>query len=133
MVWQNFMLALNNSFKFNGRSRRAEFWSFLLMTIIFSAVAGFWDKTLFNGSEVLENLLSMAFFIPSIAVSTRRLHDIGRSGWWQLISLTGIGLFVLIYWYAQDGTPDDNEYGSSPKYSFTDLDQEDNYSEKDIV
>lgn len=128
------MLALNNSFKFKGRSRRAEFWSFILMTIVFGAVASFWDKTLFNGSEVLENLLEIAFFIPSIAVSSRRLHDIGRSGWWQLIALTGIGVFVLIYWYAKDGTPDDNEYGNSPKYGISGMDQEDGvYSDKDIV
>lgn len=134
MIWQNFMLALNNSFKFKGRSRRAEFWGFLLMTIVFGAVASFWDKTLFNGNEVLENLLEIAFFIPSIAVSTRRLHDIGRSGWWQLIALTGIGVFVLIYWYAKDGEPDDNEYGNSPKYGIAGMDQEDGaYSDKDIV
>ncbi len=133
MIWQNFMLTLNNSFKFTGRSRRAEFWSFVLVTVIFSAIASFWDNALFNGSEVLENLLEIAFLIPSISVSTRRLHDIGRSGWWQLIALTGIGFFVLIYWYAQDSKPEDNEYGSSPKYGYSDLDQHDTFSDTDIV
>ncbi|MEM9930980.1 MAG: DUF805 domain-containing protein [Bacteroidota bacterium] len=128
------MLALNNSFQFKGRSRRAEFWSFVLVTMIFSAVAGFWDNALFNGNEYLENLLEIAFFIPSIAVSTRRLHDVGRSGWWQLIAFTGIGVFVLLYWYIKDSDHDDNEYGSSPKYGYVNTDQDGGaFSEKDIV
>ncbi|MFT5999313.1 MAG: uncharacterized membrane protein YhaH (DUF805 family) [Neolewinella sp.] len=133
MIWKNFILALNNYLKFNGRSRRAEFWGFVLVTILFGAVASFWDNLMFNGNEVFENMVKLAFLVPAIAVSTRRLHDIGRSGWWQLLGLTGIGFLVLIYWYAQDSDSNGNEYGISPKYDFADNDNDAPYQEKDIV
>lgn len=133
MIWKNFILALNNYLKFEGRSRRAEFWSFVLVTMLFGGAASFWDNIMFDGNEVFENLVNLAFLIPSIAVSTRRLHDIGRSGWWQLIALTGIGVFVLIYWYAQDSDPNPNEYGTSPKYDFSDDDNDGLYNDSEIV
>jgi len=133
MIWKNFILALNNYLKFEGRSRRAEFWSFVLVTMLFGAAASFWDNIMFDGNEVFENMLNLAFLVPSIAVSTRRLHDIGRSGWWQLIALTGIGFFVLIYWYAQDSENNRNEYGGSPKYDFVDSDNDTLYNDNEIV
>ncbi|MEM9527855.1 MAG: DUF805 domain-containing protein [Bacteroidota bacterium] len=115
MIWQNFLLALNKFATFKGRSRRAEYWGFFLVTILFGMAASAWDNAIFEG-EVFARMLDMVFFIPSIAVSTRRLHDIGRSGWWQLIALTGIGFFVLLYWYCKDSEQTTNEYGPSPKY-----------------
>ncbi|TXF91372.1 DUF805 domain-containing protein [Neolewinella aurantiaca] len=134
MIWNNFILALNNAFKLNGRSRRAEFWSFALVSGLFGMVASFWDGVFFE-AEVLENMLEIAFFIPSIAVSTRRLHDVNRSGWWQLIAFTGIGLFVLLYWYAKDSDIHSNDYGVGPKYGHNTLDDmvSDTYSDDQIV
>lgn len=134
MIWKNFILALNNAFKFNGRSRRSEFWGFVLITIIFGAAASFWDNNIF-GNEVLESMLKVAFFIPSVAVSTRRLHDVNRSGWWQLIGLTGIGFLVLLYWYIQDSDVDTNNYGNGPKYGINDPGNilSDNYTNDQIV
>lgn len=116
MIWKNFILALNNAFKFNGRSRRAEFWGFVLVSCLFSSAASIWDDKIF-GNEFLETMLEIAFFLPSLAVSTRRLHDVNRSGWWQLIAFTGIGVFVLLYWYIKDSDIDRNDYGDGPKYS----------------
>ncbi|WP_020570971.1 DUF805 domain-containing protein [Neolewinella persica] len=133
MIWKNFILALNNYLKFEGRSRRAEFWSFVLVTMLFGAAASFWDNLIFNEREFFEGLVNLAFLVPSIAVSTRRLHDIGRSGWWQLLWLTGIGGLVLIYWYAQDSDSNRNEYGSSPKYDFVDNDNDTLYNDNEIV
>jgi uncharacterized membrane protein YhaH (DUF805 family) len=69
---------------FSGRAARPEFWWFFLLI-------GDW----LNGVVVLVLLL------PGLAVGTRRLHDIGKTGWWQLIMLTGIGYFLLMYWWAQ--------------------------------
>ena len=48
-------------------------------------------------------ILSLVLFLPTLSVGARRLHDVGKSGWWQLISLTGIGLIPLIIWWASDG------------------------------
>ena len=54
---------------------------------------------------------SIAMFVPFLAVSVRRLHDIGKSGWWYLIAFTCVGAFVLIYWYSKPGDPLSNQYG----------------------
>ncbi len=87
---------------FSGRASRPEFWWFFLFQILISIAASWFG-------DVVSSLVGLALLLPAIAVGTRRLHDIGRSGWWQLISLTVIGLFVLIYWWVQrsDGA---NEY-----------------------
>ena len=113
------MLALHKTFDFQGRSRRSEFWGFVLIAVLFGVGANFWDNLL-GLDEYFRNMLKMAFFLTSVAVSTRRLHDTGRSGWWQLIGLTGIGAIVLVFWYAQDSDYDENEFGRSPKYDMDD-------------
>ena len=64
----------------------------------------------------LAYLWSLAVFIPSLAVSVRRLHDIGRSGWWLLLSLIPlVGAIILIIWYCTDSQPGANQYGPNPK------------------
>lgn len=131
MIWQNFMLALSKYFQFSGRSRRSEFWAFALISTLFTFAATFWDNLLFNGNDFFEDMVDFAFLIPSIAVGARRLHDTGRSGWWQLIAFTGIGIIPLIIWFCQDSDFDHNDYGDSPKYG---LGEEDNtYPEDQIV
>ena len=65
--------------------------------------------------QALEGLYSLAVLVPSIAVAARRLHDTNRSGWWQLIALTVIGIIPLIIFYAQDSDPGPNQYGPNPK------------------
>jgi uncharacterized membrane protein YhaH (DUF805 family) len=104
---------------FSGRARRAELWWFVLFNIIVSVVLGVLDSALFGFGEgqaqVLGPIWSLAVLLPSLAVGARRPHDIGRSGWWQLISLIPIiGLLVLIWWYAQPGEPGTNQYGENP-------------------
>ena len=51
--------------------------------------------------ETINGLVALGVLLPALAVGSRRLHDIGKSGWWQLIMLTVIGLLVLIYWWVQ--------------------------------
>ena len=120
---------------FSGRARRSEFWSFVLFTFLLGIVATVIDLALgtddFNNDTGLVNtLLGLAVLLPSIAVGARRLHDIGRSGWWQLIGLVAIpvliivpllgllvalGTFILlIVWFCTDSRPD-NQYGPNPK------------------
>ena len=111
----NFKTVLSRFAQFDGRARRREFWLFVLATTLLSAVAGIWDGILFNGREIFEGFFDVVFFIPTLAVSVRRLHDTGRSGWWNLLVITFIGIPVLIYFLASEGDRFDNEYGEDPK------------------
>jgi uncharacterized membrane protein YhaH (DUF805 family) len=80
---------------FNGCAVRSEFWWWTLFTILASLLLGMI-------SENLASLFSLATLLPTLAVGARRLHDIDRSGWWQLIGLIPIiGWIVLIIWFAQ--------------------------------
>jgi uncharacterized membrane protein YhaH (DUF805 family) len=81
---------------FNGRARRKEYWMFFLFNTIIIVVVGFVEG-LVGSPDVIVLLYSLATLIPGIAVSVRRLHDIGRSGWWLLIAFVPlIGAIVLL-------------------------------------
>lgn len=109
-----------NYAKFDGRALRSEYWWFILAIIVLGlvldAVEGLaTGKSMFSSDFfVLSAIFSLATLIPSVSVATRRLHDIGRSGWWQLIGLTIIGLVPLIYWLAQRGDEGSNVFGADP-------------------
>jgi uncharacterized membrane protein YhaH (DUF805 family) len=80
---------------FTGCASRPEYWWWILFNIIATAV-------LYRVSLWLESVYSLATFLPTIAVSARRLHDTNRSGWWQLLTFVPlIGWIVLIIWYCQ--------------------------------
>jgi uncharacterized membrane protein YhaH (DUF805 family) len=82
---------------FNGCASRSEFWWWLLFNVIVSFVLGIF-------SDKLPLVFSLAVLLPNIAVTTRRLHDTDRSGWWQLIGLIPlVGWIVLLVWCAQEG------------------------------
>ena len=105
---------------FEGRARRSEYWWFILAYVIvsgifsglFTALAGTAGQTIITS---ISGLVGLACLVPNIAVTTRRLHDTGRSGWWQLISLTCIGWIIILVWTAMDSTPGANKYGENPK------------------
>ena len=61
--------------------------------------------------DVINGIASLALLLPALAVGARRLHDIGRTGWWQLLLLSGIGFLVLLYWWVQPGEGAGNIYG----------------------
>lgn len=108
-----FIGALKKYADFTGRARRKEYWMFFLFIVIFSVVVGIVDGML--GISVLSLIYGLALLIPSLSIGARRLHDTGRTGWWQLISLIPvIGSIVLIVFYVQD-SHDDNDYGANPK------------------
>ncbi len=99
---------------FNGRARRKEYWMFVLFNVIFGVVVGFISGLL--GIKWLASIYSLAVLVPSIAVSVRRLHDTGRSGWWLLIGLVPlIGSIWLIVLLCLDSQPETNKWGANPK------------------
>ena len=99
---------------FSGRAHRTEFWMFALFNFIISFVLGLIQGVIGIGSA-LSGIYTLAILVPSIAVSARRLHDTGRSGWWQLIGLIPfIGFIVLIVFFVQDSKAD-NQFGANPK------------------
>ena len=124
---------------FKGRSRRSEFWWWILFTSILNILLSFLSGFL----SIIGILISLLLLIPTISVTTRRLHDINLSGWWQApirslgiigffsplpaLSSPGLLFFVLmsmilgclgifIYWTAKDGDKGPNNYGDSRKF-----------------
>lgn len=105
-----FMKCLKNYANFNGRARPKEFWFFYLGLVICNILSMIIDAIL-ETEIVFYAITTLAFTIPFLAVSTRRLHDTNRSGWWYLLSLTIIGIIPLIIWWAQSGNSNNNQYG----------------------
>ncbi|MCL1080017.1 DUF805 domain-containing protein [Parashewanella spongiae] len=109
----HFIGCLKKYADFTGRARRQEYWMYALVYVVLYVVIGIVDSIL--GSTILSIVFSLGLLLPSIAVAARRLHDTGRSGWWQLLGLIPIiGWIVLLIFYVQD-SHEDNEYGSNPK------------------
>ena len=121
---------------FRGRARRKEFWLWqLFIFLLFSALYAWLFSTVgtfqAGSPEEMEQMLwaspaariplavigltGIGIFLPSLAVQVRRLHDSNKSGWWLLITLTGIGSLILLIFYLLDGTPGPNRHGADPK------------------
>jgi uncharacterized membrane protein YhaH (DUF805 family) len=124
---------------FSGRAPRSEFWWYMLFYIGLGVVLDLF-------SEVAGNIWTLGNFLPSLAVGARRLHDIEKSGWFQILPLAGLpivllglgadfntalmviggvimgGLYILvIVWWATAGTQGPNRYGEDP-FQNTDAD-----------
>ena len=109
-----YLKALKNYAVFTGRSRRKEYWMFVLFNMIFSFLVGIVDGfagTFDEASQtgIFSSIYALAVIIPSISVAVRRMHDVGKSGWYILIPIYN---FILV---CTDGDSEDNEYGSNPK------------------
>ncbi|KMM63189.1 membrane protein [Bacillus glycinifermentans] len=138
MKW--YWKGLKNYANFEGRARRKEYWmfhlfngiiSFLLLILSLIIVGLFIAELLGEGSYqagyvvgygggllayILILIYQLAVFVPSLAVNVRRLHDIGKSGWWILIGLIPFaGAIILLIFYCQDSETTDNQYGPNPK------------------
>ena len=101
--------------EFSGRTRRQEFWMFVLFNFLAALVAGFLDGLLGTGGA-LYGLYSLAVLIPSLAVGVRRLHDTGRSGWWLLLPLIPlVGGIILLVFFCIESKPGANRFGANPK------------------
>jgi uncharacterized membrane protein YhaH (DUF805 family) len=97
-----YIMVLKKYAEFKGRAGRAEFWYFVLFNAIASIVCSIISSIIGDHKNVLGNLYSLAVFVPSLAVGMRRLHDIGKSGWYTLLGLIPIiGWIWLIILFAQ--------------------------------
>ncbi len=127
-----FLDTLKNRYAaFKGRATRSEYWYFLLFSIIIALILTALDSMIINPllgiqplvetarTGILGTLFSFGTLIPSVALAIRRLHDIGKSGWWILLGVIPIvniiGIFVLLYFCIKDSQPGGNQYGSNPK------------------
>ena len=122
MCWVSWHLeALKKYAVFSGKSRRKEYWYFVLFNLIVGIVLALIDMLLGTFSSasnigLLSGIYSLAVFIPSLAVTVRRLQDIDRTGWWIFINLIPlIGTVVLLVFAVTDDTPGSNRYGPNPK------------------
>ena len=110
-----FLEALKKYSTFSGRARRKEYWMYVLFYTIF-AFAAFIIDGILGTSRIISGIYGLAFVVPTIAVAVRRLHDLGKSGFWYFISfiplIGGIWMLVLM---CLDGQQGENQYGLNPK------------------
>ena len=101
---------------FSGRARRREYWMFIRANFIVCVVLGIISALIPKVGAVIQGLYSLAVLIPSLAVCVRRLHDIGKSGWFLLVSLIPlVGGIWLIVLFCQDSQAGENQWGPNPK------------------
>ena len=117
-----YLKVLRQYVDFKGRARRAEYWNFVLFNVLISIALTLIDIFIigidpFAGeSGILSNLYSLAVFLPSLGVLVRRLHDVGKSGWFFLIVLIPlIGAIWLLILLFIDGEQGENKWGPNPK------------------
>lgn len=114
---------------FSGRATRSEYWyfylfNFLVVMVYYIALfamlgSGSRDSSAVGYLSVMIIIYALVMTIPSLAVTVRRLHDTGHSGWWIFLNLIPvIGSIVLFIWFITDSDPDTNEYGDNPKQEF---------------
>lgn len=132
MHWM--ILPYRRYFEFSGRSRRMEYWMFVLFQMLVGAVIGAvfgvntyeraglfvgFSSALSGFGGLLQNLFGLASFIPGLAVAVRRLHDQDRSGWLMLlVFLPVLGWFALFVLMLLSGTPGPNKYGPDPRNAY---------------
>jgi len=110
-----FKKVIKNTFNYKGRARRKEYWYYILVASIIILI-GFTLDGILDTPDTLSGLAGFILFFPSLAVTIRRLHDIGKSGWWYLISaIPLIGSLILLFWNCQETSPETNQWGAPAK------------------
>ena len=116
-----YLHVLKNYAVFSGRARRKEFWMFTLINFFITMGAFVLDMALnlnmiTDGFGIIQALYTLFVLIPSLAVTVRRLHDVGKSGWFYFIILIPlIGAIWLLILFCKDSEPGANKYGENPK------------------
>lgn len=111
-------MAFDSYCRFQGRSSRSEYWWWVLFVAILSFCIGIIEAILgfsMTAVQTTSGILSLVLLLPGLGLSVRRLHDIGKSGWWVLLGfIPVVGAIVLIIWFAQNSQMQDNQYGPVP-------------------
>ncbi len=109
-----YFYAMKHSFNFKGRATRSQFWTFTLVSIIIALVAvGIDLSTSPTASDLgpVASLVTLIHLIPSLSITVRRLHDIGRGGWWILVGLVPlIGTIVLLVFVCTGSKTENNNF-----------------------
>jgi len=104
-------VCLQKYFDFTGRARRSEYWYFYLFQVLVNIAVTITEYNLYpQNDNSLTVIVGTLLMIPSLSAGARRLHDLGKSGWWQLLWLTIIGGFVVLIWQMLEGDVDRNKY-----------------------
>ena len=116
----SYLLALKNYGNFADRTRRRDFWLFILINNIVYLALLFADGKIGTASQdftigVLSGFYTLATTVPLIAVGVRRLHDMGRSGWWIILSLVPLLNLYPFFWFFRDSVRIQNGWGASQK------------------
>jgi len=99
---------------FSGRARRSEYWWFALFNFLAGLIASVIDLAL--DTRIVEYVVTLGLFLPSLSVAARRLHDVGRTAWWLLLMLVPfLGWIALLIFWVMDSEPGDNRFGPNPK------------------
>ena len=110
---ENYLNVLRQYKNFYGRASRREYWMFVLINTLISIGLAMIEQVLFSGTSLLSGLYTLVVIIPGVAVTIRRLHDIGKSGWMQLIILIPlIGSIWFLILMAREGEHGGNQYGN---------------------
>lgn len=115
MNW--YLSVLKNYVGFSGRARRTEYWMYtlfnLIAVIILGAIGGIGSASDLPFLAALYPIYLLAVLLPTLAVTVRRLHDTGKSGWWYFIGIVPlIGPILLIVFLASP-SDDVNQYGQA--------------------
>ena len=121
MNW--YLKCLKQYFDFSGRARRKEYWMFCLFNLIIAYILNVIDSAIgltfpvgIVELGILGVIYSLLLFIPGLAVGVRRLHDIGKSGWFYLIGLIPlVGAIIVLIWFCKEGEHKTNKWGPDPK------------------
>ena len=111
-------LFFKNYDNFSGRSSRSAYWWWILASWLLGILASILDVMIMgtdawmqNTFSPFESILTFVLLVPNIAINIRRLHDVGKSGWWMLLAGTGVGLIPLFIWSVSEGDDGANKFG----------------------
>lgn len=114
-----YSICLSKFADFSGRARRREYWTFALVNCLIAMLLlilglAFGEDS--PASNIMVTIFYLIMLVPNLSVSVRRLHDIGKSGWYMFLGLIPlIGGLILLVWALMDSEPGENQYGKNPK------------------